>query len=165
VIKALTADRANERLGDGIRARGPFGRVNFEAMEKELRLGTEQRQVVDLTAEAERFAAEAGGDGLLNVFVPHATAGLALMETGSGSEADLVDALSRLLPRGDRYRHRHGSPGHGADHLLPVLLSPSVSIPLRDGKLRLGRWQSIVVVDMNQDNPRRTVLLTLLRSG
>lgn len=134
-------------------------------MEKELRLTTAHRQVVDLTAEAEHFASEAGGDGLLNVFVPHATAGLALMETGSGSEADLVDALSRLLPRDGRYRHRHGSPGHGADHLLPVLVSPSVSIPLRDGKLRLGTWQSIVLIDLNQDNPERTVLLTLVRSG
>jgi secondary thiamine-phosphate synthase enzyme len=134
-------------------------------MEKELRLNTGQRQVVDVTAEAERFVSEAGGDGLLNIFVPHATAGLALMETGSGCEADLVEALGRLLPRDDRYRHRHGSAGHGADHLLPVVVSPSVSIPLRDGKLRLGTWQSIVVVDLNQDNAERTVLLTLLRSG
>jgi secondary thiamine-phosphate synthase enzyme len=136
-----------------------------EKLLRELRLETAQRQVVDVTAEAELFAAEVGGDGLLNVFVPHATAGLALMETGSGSEADLVDALNRLLPRDEPYRHRHGSPGHGADHLLPVLLSPSVSIPMRDGKLRLGTWQSIVVVDLNQDNPQRTVVLTLLRSG
>jgi secondary thiamine-phosphate synthase enzyme len=134
-------------------------------MEKELRISTAHRQLVDVTAEAERFASEAGGDGLLNVFVPHATAGLALMETGSGSEDDLVEALSRLLPRDDRYRHRHGSPGHGADHLLPVLVSPSVSIPLRNGKLGLGTWQSIVVVDLNQDNPERTVLLTLVRSS
>jgi secondary thiamine-phosphate synthase enzyme len=136
-----------------------------EKLLRELRLETAQRRVVDVTAEAELFAAEVGGDGLLNVFVPHATAGLALMETGSGSEADLVDALNRLLPRDEPYRHRHGSPGHGADHLLPVLLSPSVSIPMRDGKLRLGTWQSIVVVDLNQDNPQRTVVLTLLRSG
>jgi secondary thiamine-phosphate synthase enzyme len=134
-------------------------------MEKELRISTAHRQLVDVTAEAERFASEAGGDGLLNVFVPHATAGLALIETGSGSEDDLVEALSRLLPRDDRYRHRHGSPGHGADHLLPVLVSPSVSIPLRNGKLGLGTWQSIVVVDLNQDNRERTVLLTLVRSG
>src|ERR1700730_19178487 len=134
-------------------------------MEKELSLTTARQQVVDLTADAEGFAAEAGGNGLFNVFVPHATAGLSLMETGGGSEADLVDALGRLLPRDDRYRHRHGSPGHGADHLLPVLLSPSVSIPLRDGKLRLGTWQSIVVVDLNRDNPQRTVFLTLLRAG
>jgi secondary thiamine-phosphate synthase enzyme len=134
-------------------------------MEKEFRISTAHRQLVDVTAEAERFASEAGGDGLLNVFVPHATAGLALMETGSGSEDDLVEALSRLLPRDDRYRHRHGSPGHGADHLLPVLVSPSVSIPLRNGKLGLGTWQSIVVVDLNQDNPERTVLLTLVRSS
>src|SRR3984893_1760316 len=110
-------------------------------MEKELSLTTARQQVVDLTADAEGFAAEAGGNGLLNVFVPHATAGLALMETGSGSEADLVDALGRLLPREDRYRHRHGSQGHGADHLLPVLVSPSVVIPVLAGRLRLGVWQ------------------------
>jgi len=134
-------------------------------MEKELRLSTAHRQVVDLTAEAEHFASEAGGDGLVNVFVPHATAGLALMETGSGSEDDLVEALGRLLPRDHPYHHRHGSPGHGADHLLPVLVSPSLSIPYRDGKLRLGTWQSIVLVDLNRDNPERTVLFTLVQAG
>ncbi len=134
-------------------------------MERELTLNTNQRQFVDLTEDAQRFAAEAGGDGLLNLFVPHATAGLAIMETGSGSESDLADMLGRVLPRDHLYTHRHGSPGHGADHLLPALFSPSVSIPVSNGKLGLGTWQSIVLIDLNQDNPLRRVVLTLLRSG
>src|SRR6202035_3946899 len=115
-----------------------------------------------LTAEAEHFASEAGGDGLVNVFVPHATAGLALMETGSGSEDDLVEALGRLLPRDHPYHHRHGSPGHGADHLLPVLVSPSLTIPVGNGRMLLGTWQRIVLVDLNVDNPRRTVRLSFV---
>lgn len=98
----------------------------------------------------------------MNVFVPHATAGVALMETGSGSERDLVTALERLLPRDDRYGHRHGSPGHGADHLLPTLISPSVTIPVEAGRLLLGTWQSVVLVDLNADNPRRHVRLTFV---
>lgn len=134
-------------------------------MERELSVSTAHQQVVDLTRDVEQFVAQSGGDGLLNIFVPHATAGLALMETGSGSEADLAEALTHLLPRDDRYRHRHGSLGHGADHLLPALLSPSLSIPVRAGKLRLGTWQSIVLVDLNQDNPQRAVILTLLPSA
>jgi secondary thiamine-phosphate synthase enzyme len=85
------------------------------------------------------------------------------METGSGSEADLVEALERLLPRDQRYRHAHGSPGHGADHLLPALVSPSVVIPVQDGRMRLGTWQRVVLVDLNRDNPRRTVRLSLLQ--
>jgi secondary thiamine-phosphate synthase enzyme len=114
-----------------------------------------------LTAEVADFC-RLLGDGLLNVFAPHATAGLALMETGSGSEADLAAALDRLLPRDDRYRHRHGSPGHGADHLLPVVVAPSLSVPVEGGRLLLGTWQSIVLVDPNADNPRRQVRLTFL---
>lgn len=102
------------------------------------------------------------GDGLLNVFAPHATAGLALMETGSGSEADLEALLERLLPRDDRYRHRHGSPGHGADHLLPVIVSPSITIPVGGGRPLLGTWQSVVLVDLNRDNPLRRVRLSFL---
>jgi secondary thiamine-phosphate synthase enzyme len=94
--------------------------------------------------------------------VPHATAGVALMEMGSGSEADLEELLGRLLPRDDRYRHRHGAKGHGADHLLPVLVSPSIVVPVQDGRMRLGTWQSIVLVDLNADNPRRTVRLSFL---
>jgi secondary thiamine-phosphate synthase enzyme len=119
--------------------------------------------VVDITDEVADFASAAGGDGLLNVFVPHATAGVAVMETGSGSEADLVDALARLLPRDDRYRHTHGSAGHGADHLLPALVAPSIVLPVSDGNLMTGTWQRIVLVDLNRDNPSRRVLLSVLR--
>jgi secondary thiamine-phosphate synthase enzyme len=127
----------------------------------ELHVDTSRTRVLDITDEVARFCRD-GGDGLLNVFVAHATAGVALMETGSGSEGDLVEALQRLLPRDDRYTHAHGSPGHGADHLLPVLVSPSVTIPVRAGRMQLGTWQRVVVVDMNGDNPRRTVTLSLL---
>jgi secondary thiamine-phosphate synthase enzyme len=105
----------------------------------------------------------AEGDGLLSVFAPHATAGLALMETGSGSEADLVAALQRLLPRDDRYGHRHGSPGHGADHLLPALVSPSLVVPVAGGRLLLGTWQRLVLVDLNRDNSQRRVRLSFLQ--
>jgi secondary thiamine-phosphate synthase enzyme len=122
---------------------------------------TSRARVVDLTAEVERFCAEEG-DGLLNVFVPHATAGLAVMEVGSGSEVDLLSALERLLPRQARYQHAHGAAGHGADHLLPVLVSPSVTIPVVGGRLALGPWQSLVLVDLNVDNPRRHVRFTFL---
>jgi len=128
----------------------------------ELSISTGGRTVVDITDEVRAFARESGGDGLLHVFLPHATAGVALMETGSGSEADLDEALERLLPRDDRYTHRHGSPGHGADHLLPVLVRPSLVLSVEDGEVRLGTWQSIVVVDPNRDNNTRTVVLSLL---
>jgi len=115
---------------------------------------TAHRQVVDVTDQVERFCT-GRGDGLCSVFVPHATAGVALMETGSGSESDLVDALDRLLPRDDRYRHRHGAPGHGADHLLPVFVSPSLVLPVLGGRPALGTWQRVVFVDTNADNPDR----------
>ncbi|HYH48268.1 MAG TPA: secondary thiamine-phosphate synthase enzyme YjbQ [Acidimicrobiia bacterium] len=127
----------------------------------EVALDTRGKQVVDLTAEAAKFC-RTKGDGLLSVFAPHATAGVALMELGSGSEPDLGEALERLLPRDDRYRHRHGSPGHGADHLLPVLVSPSLVIPVTGGRLALGTWQSVVLVDLNADNPHRKVRLSFL---
>jgi len=127
----------------------------------ELHLDTSGRTVLDITAEVKRFCA-GRGDGLCSVFVPHATAGLALMETGSGSDEDLFDALGSLLPRDDRYRHRHGSPGHGADHLLPAIVSPSLVVPVLDGKLALGTWQSVVFVDTNRDNPHRRVRLSFL---
>jgi secondary thiamine-phosphate synthase enzyme len=122
---------------------------------------TSDRPVTDVTDRVADFCREQG-NGLVNVFVPHATAGVALMETGSGSERDLVTALERLLPRDDRYGHRHGSPGHGADHLLPTLISPSVTIPVEAGRLLLGTWQSVVLVDLNADNPRRHVRLTFV---
>jgi secondary thiamine-phosphate synthase enzyme len=127
----------------------------------ELDVDTSRQRLVDLSAELTRFC-HGRGDGLVNAFVPHATAGLALMETGSGSEPDLVDALERLLPRDDRYRHAHGSPGHGADHLLPALVSPSITLPVLAGRVAFGTWQSLVLVDLNGDNPRRHVRFSFL---
>lgn len=128
----------------------------------ELSLDTTGRHVVDLTDEVDEFC-RSRGDGLLNVFVPHATAGVAVLELGAGSDEDLEDALARLLPREDRYyRHRHGSPGHGADHLLPVFVSPSMTVPVEDGRLQFGTWQRLALVDLNDDNPRRRVRLTFL---
>jgi len=127
----------------------------------EISLTNRDRHVVDLTDEAARFCRSLG-DGLLSVFAPHATAGVALMELGAGSEPDLAEALERLLPRDDRYRHRHGSPGHGADHLLPVFVSPSLVIPVVGGRMALGTWQSLVLVDLNRDNPHRRVRLSFL---
>ena len=126
-----------------------------------LDLDTSGTIVHDLTDRVAAFCRDQG-DGLVSVFAPHATAGVALMETGSQSEPDLADALERLLPRDDRYRHRHGSPGHGADHLLPVLVSPSLTVPVQGGKLLLGTWQSIVFVDSNADNRNRQVRLSFL---
>jgi secondary thiamine-phosphate synthase enzyme len=127
----------------------------------DLSIDTSRRQLTDLTDQISEFCRPMG-DGLLSVFVPHATAGLALMETGSGSEADLEEALGRLLPRDDRYRHRHGATGHGADHILPAFVSPSLVIPVSGGRMQLGTWQSVVLVDLNGDNPRRTVRLSFL---
>jgi secondary thiamine-phosphate synthase enzyme len=121
------------------------------------------RRTVDITDGVREFAKDAGGDGLVHVFLPHATAGLALMETGAGSESDLSDLLERILPKEDRYAHRHGSVGHGGDHLLPALLSPSLTVPVTNGDLALGIWQSVVLVDPNRDNNRRTVILRFLR--
>ncbi len=125
---------------------------------------TSGRRVTDITAEARAFARESGGDGLLHVFVPHATAGVALMETGSGSERDLDEILERAFPRDDRYDHRHGSTGHGGDHLVPVFVSPSLTIPVLGGELALGVWQSVVLVDPNRENDERTVRLSVLGS-
>lgn len=122
---------------------------------------TSHRQVVDVTDSVESFCT-GRGDGLCSVFVPHATAGVAVMETGSGSEADLADALERLWPRDDRYRHRHGGAGHGADHLLPVFVSPALVVPVIAGRLALGTWQRIVLVDTNADNPDRRVRLSFV---
>lgn len=127
----------------------------------ELTVDTRTRQVVDITDEVAAFA-RGGSDGLLSVFALHATAGLALIETGSGTEEDVVVTLNRLLPRDDRYVHQHGSRGHGADHVLPALVSPSVVIPVKGGSLTLGTWQRIVLVDLNAYNPERRVRLDLL---
>lgn len=127
----------------------------------ELQLETGDRLVTDVTAEVREFC-RGRGDGLLNAFVPHATAGLALMETGSGSESDLADLVDRVLPREDRYRHRHGSRGHGRDHVLPAVIAPSLVVPVLAGEPQLGTWQSVVVVDSNGDNPTRSLRLSFL---
>jgi secondary thiamine-phosphate synthase enzyme len=118
-------------------------------------------QVHDLTDTCAQFVAQAG-DGLLNVFVPHATAGIAIIETGAGSDDDLLMVLEQLLPRELAWRHRHGSAGHGRDHVLPGLIGPSTTIPVLGGQLQLGTWQSICLVDTNGDNPDRTVRLSFL---
>jgi len=117
--------------------------------------------LTDLTAACARFV-DGEGDGLLSIFVPHATAGLVIVELGAGSDEDLLAALDRLLPRDDHWRHRHGSPGHGADHVLPLLAPPSLTVPVVGGELALGTWQSIALIDPNRDNPTRTVRLSLL---
>jgi secondary thiamine-phosphate synthase enzyme len=127
-----------------------------------IHINTRDRRVTDLTDRVRAFAREAGGDGLVHVFAPHATAGLALMETGSGSEADLDELLDRIVPRDDRYVHRHGSEGHGGDHLFPVLVAPSLTVPVLDGQVQLGTWQSVVLIDPNRDNDERTVRLSFM---
>jgi secondary thiamine-phosphate synthase enzyme len=125
-------------------------------------LDTSGRRVVDVTDLVRAFCSADGRDGLVHVYAPHATAGVALMETGSGSEEDLVDLLERLLPRDDRYRHRHGSVGHGGDHLVPVLIAPSLSIPVEGGEPFLGTWQRVVVVDPNRENDVRRLRLSFV---
>lgn len=131
---------------------------------EELTVDTRGRLVTDITDRVESFCHERGGSGLVHVFLPHATAGVALMETGSGSEADMEEAVNRLLPRDDRYRHRHGSIGHGGDHLLPVFVSPSLVLPVDEGHVALGPWQSVVIVDPNRENNRRSVQLRFVQS-
>ncbi|GIH29616.1 hypothetical protein Aph01nite_79260 [Acrocarpospora phusangensis] len=119
-------------------------------------------QVHDITDECRRFAADCGGDGLLHVFVPHATAGIALIELGAGSDRDLLAALRDLLPADGRWLHAHGSKGHGRSHVLPALIPPYATIPVLAGRLALGTWQSVAVVDLNIDNPDRHVRLSFL---
>ena len=128
----------------------------------EIEVDTRGRQVVDVTDEVERAVGETAASGLVHVFVPHATAGLALMETGSGSERDLEDLLERVLPRDDRYAHRHGSVGHGGDHLLPVLVPPFLVLEATQGQIALGTWQRIVVVDPNRENNVRRLRISVL---
>lgn len=128
-----------------------------------LTVDTSRQRFVDLTEEIRRFGREER-DGLVHVFVPHATAGVAIIETGSGTEQDLEAALDQLLPRDDRYVHSHGSKGHGADHVVPAFVSPSLSLPVFDGELPLGTWQSVVLVDLNRDNPERKVRLSFVRA-
>jgi secondary thiamine-phosphate synthase enzyme len=120
--------------------------------------------VTDVTAHVAAFVADTGGDGLVHVFAPHATAGLALLETGSGTETDLDAILRDVLPVVDRYVHRHGSRGHGRDHVLPALVSPSLVVPVLEGSPALGTWQSIVLVDPNADNPERTIRLSFVEA-
>ena len=129
----------------------------------EISLETGHRKVtVDITSQVQTFC-EDKGDGLLSIFVPHATAGIALFETGAGTESDVMDSIDRLLPADPSiWRHEHGSPGHGRDHVLPAFISPSITIPVVGGRPQLGTWQSIVLVDTNVDNPSRRVRLSLL---
>jgi secondary thiamine-phosphate synthase enzyme len=126
-----------------------------------LDVDTSRDRIVDLTEQVRRFCHDRG-DGLCNVFAPHATAGVAIIETGARSDDDLIDTLERLLPRDDRYRHAHGSPGHGADHVLPAIVAPTLVVPVQDGEPLLGIWQSVVFVDLNHDNPRRQVRLSFV---
>ncbi|WP_063006925.1 secondary thiamine-phosphate synthase enzyme YjbQ [Nocardia kruczakiae] len=133
----------------------------------EIELHTGDREVVhDLTPQCATFLREAGcGDGLLHVFVPHATAGVALIELGAGSDDDLLRALRDLLPADDRWRHAHGSRGHGRSHVMPALIAPYATVPVLGGELTLGTWQSIAFVDLNVDNPVRRVRLSFLRDA
>jgi secondary thiamine-phosphate synthase enzyme len=133
--------------------------VNVDTVELQVRTG--DRLVTDLTDTVADFC-RGRGDGLVNVFVPHATAGLAVIETGSGTEDDLAELVSRVLPADDRYRHRHGSRGHGRDHVLPALVSPSLTVPVVGGRPALGTWQSICLVDSNVDNAQRSVRLSFV---
>jgi secondary thiamine-phosphate synthase enzyme len=117
--------------------------------------------VVDITGRCASFL-RSGDDGLLHLFVPHATAGIAILETGAGSDDDLIRALETLLPADDRWRHRHGTPGHGRSHVMPALIPPYATIPVLDGRMTLGTWQSICLVDLNVDNEVRQVRLSLI---
>jgi secondary thiamine-phosphate synthase enzyme len=130
---------------------------------RDYRTGTREA-VLDLTHDCADFVADAsgGGDGLLQVFVPHATAGIAIIETGAGSDDDLLAAMADLLPADDRWRHRHGSPGHGRSHVMPGLVPPYATVPVLAGRLALGTWQSICLVDLNVDNPDRQVRFSFL---
>jgi secondary thiamine-phosphate synthase enzyme len=131
---------------------------------REISIETHRRPaLVDLTDACASFLREVeAADGLLSIFVPHATAGIVVVELGAGSEEDVLAALDRLLPRDDRWRHSHGSPGHGADHVLPLLASPSLTVPVVDGRMTLGTWQSIALLDPNADNTHRTVRFSFL---
>jgi secondary thiamine-phosphate synthase enzyme len=120
--------------------------------------------VLDITPQCREFS-RSSGDGLLSVFVPHATAGIAIVETGAGSDQDLLNALQSLLPPDDRWQHRHGSPGHGRSHVMPAIVPPHATVPVISGQLMLGRWQSICLVDLNVDNDEREVRLSFVSSS
>ena len=128
----------------------------------EVRTG-DRESVIDITGRVAEFVGGCGGDGLVHAFVPHATAGVAILETGSGSDDDLLAALRELLPADDRWRHAHGSHGHGRSHVMPALIPPYCTVPVLGGRLALGTWQSICLVDLNVDNAVREVRLSLLR--
>jgi secondary thiamine-phosphate synthase enzyme len=132
-----------------------------------IRVATGSRETVhDITRDCDTFLSRTGaGDGLLNIFVPHATAGIALIELGSGSEVDLLDAMRALLPKDDRWTHSHGSLGHGRSHVMPAIVPPHATIPVLEGKMALGTWQSVAVVDLNVDNVVRKVRLSFLDGG
>ncbi|WP_462418436.1 YjbQ family protein [Kytococcus sp. Marseille-QA3725] len=127
---------------------------------REYRTGS-QDVVLDITRDCAEFVA-GQGDGLLQLFVPHATAGIAVIETGAGSDDDLLAALGDLLPADDRWRHAHGTPGHGRSHVMPAIVPPHATVPVVDGRMMLGTWQSVCLVDLNVDNPVRTVRLSFL---
>lgn len=130
---------------------------------REITIETGRREaVLDLTQACAAFVREVGADGLFNVFVPHATAGVAIIETGAGSDEDLLAALGDLLPADDRWIHAHGSRGHGRSHVMPAFIAPYATVPVVGGRLTLGTWQSICLVDLNIDNPVRSVRLSLL---
>ncbi|WP_203976636.1 secondary thiamine-phosphate synthase enzyme YjbQ [Planotetraspora silvatica] len=133
----------------------------MKSREIQVRTGSRER-VHDITQECADFARESGEDGLLHVFVPHATAGIAVIELGSGSDDDLLAALGDLLPADDRWRHAHGSRGHGRSHVMPALIPPYATVPVLGGRLALGTWQSVAVIDLNVDNPNRRVRLSFL---
>jgi len=137
---------------------GTIGQVHSET--RSYHTGDIDR-VLDLTRDCQEYVADRG-DGLLHLFVPHATAGLAVLETGAGSDDDLLAALADLLPGDDRWRHRHGSPGHGRSHVMPALVPPYATLPVVDGRLALGTWQSVCLVDLNVDNPDREVRFSFL---
>jgi secondary thiamine-phosphate synthase enzyme len=153
--------RRSAYLGARLRAAAGDGRLHAMLSEViTVRTGS-RRAVHDLTEQASRFVRDRG-DGLLHVFVPHATAGVALVETGAGSDDDLLAALEDLLPADGRWLHRHGTPGHGRDHVMPALVPPYATVPVLSGRLALGTWQSICLVDLNVDNPVRQVRLSFL---
>ncbi len=132
----------------------------MESTTRDYRTG-DREVVLDLTRDCAEFVSDRG-DGLLSLFVPHATAGIAIIETGAGSDDDLLSALGDLLPADDRWRHRHGSPGHGRSHVMPAIVPPQATVPVLDGRLALGTWQSICLVDLNVDNADRTVRFSFL---
>jgi secondary thiamine-phosphate synthase enzyme len=132
----------------------------MDSVTKEYRTG-DREVVLDLTRDCSDFV-RGKGDGLLQLFVPHATAGVAIIETGAGSDDDLLAALEDLLPADDRWKHRHGSRGHGRSHVMPAIVPPHATVPVLDGALALGTWQSICLVDLNIDNPERSVRLSFV---